>query len=62
MSSEMHENKAQEQPKKNQIDLKSLGQVLRQSSPLYKNTMPVSLKVSFCNALTSVEMKISRKT
>lgn len=57
MSSEIHENKTQEQPEKNQIELQLFGQVLTQSPTFHKNTTPVSLKLCFYNGFTSLKIK-----
>ena len=57
MSSEIYENKTQEQPEKNQIEIQLFGQVLTQSPTLHKNTTPVSLKLCFCNGFSSLKMK-----
>lgn len=57
MSSEIHENKTQEQPEKNQIEIQLFGQVLTQSPTRHKNSTPVSLKLCFYNGFTSLKIK-----
>jgi hypothetical protein len=57
MSSEIYENKTQEQPEKNQIEIQLFGQVLTQSPTLHKNTTPVRLKLCFYNGFTSLKIK-----